>query len=80
MGFDITLDPEKCNGCEECIEACTAGVLEMRNGKSLGVQLRLKKPGSKCQIRAFHFYVIFFDPGIYSPSWANSFLSFNDRI
>ena len=34
MGFDITLDPEKCNGCEECIEACTAGVLEMRNGKS----------------------------------------------
>jgi NAD-dependent dihydropyrimidine dehydrogenase PreA subunit len=34
MGFDITLDREKCSGCEECIEACTCGVLEMRNGRS----------------------------------------------
>ena len=37
MGFDITLDQEKCNGCEECAEACTVGVLEMRNGKSVPV-------------------------------------------
>jgi NAD-dependent dihydropyrimidine dehydrogenase PreA subunit len=37
MSFEVKLDPVKCNGCEACIEACTASVFEMRNGKSVAV-------------------------------------------
>ena len=37
MSFKVSLDKEKCNGCEECLEACTSGVFEMRNGKSVPV-------------------------------------------
>ncbi|MBW2442173.1 MAG: 4Fe-4S binding protein [Deltaproteobacteria bacterium] len=37
MGFKVSLDREACNGCEECLEACTTGVFEMRNGKSVPV-------------------------------------------
>ena len=35
MGFNVSIDRDACNGCEECIEACTTGVFEMRNGKSV---------------------------------------------
>jgi len=35
MGFKVSLDRDACNGCEECLEACTTGVFEMRNGKSV---------------------------------------------
>jgi NAD-dependent dihydropyrimidine dehydrogenase PreA subunit len=34
MGFNVNLDKEKCNGCEECLEACTTGVYEIRQGKA----------------------------------------------
>jgi NAD-dependent dihydropyrimidine dehydrogenase PreA subunit len=34
MGFKVKVNQEKCNGCEECLEACTSGVFEIRNGKS----------------------------------------------
>lgn len=27
--FFITVDTDKCTGCEDCVEACPAGVLEM---------------------------------------------------
>ena len=37
MGFKVSLDREVCNGCEECMEACTTGVFEMRNGKCVPV-------------------------------------------
>jgi NAD-dependent dihydropyrimidine dehydrogenase PreA subunit len=37
MGFKITLDREKCTGCEECLEVCTAGVFNMRNGRAVAV-------------------------------------------
>ena len=37
MEFDVKVDKEKCNGCEECLEACTAGVYEMRQGKAAPV-------------------------------------------
>jgi NAD-dependent dihydropyrimidine dehydrogenase PreA subunit len=37
MGFSVSLDKDACNGCEECLEACTTGVFEMRNGKSVPV-------------------------------------------
>ena len=40
MGFDVKLDKEKCNGCEECLEACTAGVYEMRQGKASPVNAK----------------------------------------
>jgi len=32
MAFSPTVDSEKCNGCEECVDACTVGVYEMQNG------------------------------------------------
>jgi len=37
MGFKVALDQKKCNGCEECIEACTADVFKMQNGRSVPV-------------------------------------------
>ena len=40
MSFEVELNPAKCNGCEECLEACTAEVFEMRNGKSVPVNAK----------------------------------------
>ncbi len=40
MSFEVELDPGKCNGCEECIEVCTADVFAMRNGKSAAVNAK----------------------------------------
>ena len=37
MGFNVSLDKDVCNGCEECLEVCTTGVFEIRNGKSVPV-------------------------------------------
>lgn len=37
MAFKTTVDSMKCNGCEECIEVCSTGVLEVRNGKAIAV-------------------------------------------
>jgi len=38
MAFQVIVDREKCKGCEECVEACTAQVLEMQEGKSVPVK------------------------------------------
>ena len=35
MAFNVSVDREKCNGCEECLEACTAGMFEIKNGKAV---------------------------------------------
>jgi ferredoxin len=32
MAFKVTVDKKKCNGCEECLEACTVGMFRMING------------------------------------------------
>jgi NAD-dependent dihydropyrimidine dehydrogenase PreA subunit len=32
--WQVTVDKEKCTGCEECIGNCPAGVLELVDGKS----------------------------------------------
>ena len=40
MSFVVKLDPTKCNGCEECLEICTAEVFEMRNGKAAAVMAK----------------------------------------
>jgi len=34
MAFKVSVDKKKCNGCEECLEACTIGMLQMINGKA----------------------------------------------
>ena len=35
MAFIPAVDKEKCKGCEECIEVCSVGVFEMKEGKSV---------------------------------------------
>ena len=30
MPFKVMVEKEKCKGCEECLEACTARVFEMK--------------------------------------------------
>lgn len=35
MGFIPTVDTEKCEGCEECVENCPSEVLEMKDGKAI---------------------------------------------
>jgi NAD-dependent dihydropyrimidine dehydrogenase PreA subunit len=37
MAYKTSVDSSKCNGCEECLEVCSAGVLEIRNGKAIAV-------------------------------------------
>ena len=40
MGFDVTLNREKCTGCEECLELCSSGVFEMQNGRAVPVNAK----------------------------------------
>ena len=35
MAFKAAVDGEKCKGCEDCLEVCTASVFEMKEGKSV---------------------------------------------
>ena len=35
----VRIDEDKCTGCEDCLEACSASVFEMRNGKSSAVKV-----------------------------------------
>ncbi len=34
MAFKVSVDKKKCNGCEECLEACTVGMFRIINGKA----------------------------------------------
>ena len=34
MGYEVIVDKEKCEGCEECVEVCPVDVYEMQDGKS----------------------------------------------
>jgi len=38
MAFKPSVDSKKCNGCEECLEVCSACVLEIRDGKAIAVR------------------------------------------
>jgi NAD-dependent dihydropyrimidine dehydrogenase PreA subunit len=40
MAFEVYVDREKCKGCEDCIEVCTAKVFEMQGGKSVPVNIK----------------------------------------
>ncbi len=33
VAFQVKVDEKRCRGCEECLEACTVSVLEMKDGK-----------------------------------------------
>lgn len=35
LAFKPIVDPQKCNGCEDCIEVCTAQVFVMKSGKAM---------------------------------------------
>ena len=37
MGYEVVVDPDKCEGCEECVEVCPADVFEMQDDKSVPV-------------------------------------------
>ncbi|MCU0594062.1 MAG: 4Fe-4S binding protein [Desulfobacterota bacterium] len=34
MPYEVTVDQDKCEGCEECVEVCPVDVYEMQDGKS----------------------------------------------
>ena len=38
MAFRPSVDKEKCNGCEECLEICSAHVFEIHSGKAAAVR------------------------------------------
>ena len=35
--YQITVDPEKCTGCGECVDICPVDVYELQDGKSVPV-------------------------------------------
>jgi len=35
MAFRVSVDKERCNGGEECLEACSTGVFGMQDGKAV---------------------------------------------
>ena len=37
MGYQVEVDGDKCEGCEECVEVCPVDVYEMQDGKSVPV-------------------------------------------
>jgi NAD-dependent dihydropyrimidine dehydrogenase PreA subunit len=37
MPFVVTIDVEKCEGCEECVDVCPVEVFEMEDEKSVAV-------------------------------------------
>ncbi len=39
MAWQVTVDKEKCVGCEECIEVCPVDVYELVDGKSEPVNM-----------------------------------------
>ncbi|MCJ7721437.1 4Fe-4S binding protein [Candidatus Bathyarchaeota archaeon] len=36
---EIKIDLGKCNGCETCVDTCPVGVYEMKDGKSVAVNV-----------------------------------------
>ena len=40
MAFEVIIDIENCNGCEECLETCTVKVFEMQENKSVPVNVK----------------------------------------
>jgi NAD-dependent dihydropyrimidine dehydrogenase PreA subunit len=40
MAFKVAVEGEKCKGCEDCLEVCTVNVFEMKEGKSVPVDIK----------------------------------------
>lgn len=40
MAFKVAVDRDQCNGCEECLEACTVGMFRMRSMKASPIEGR----------------------------------------
>ena len=40
MAFEVMVEAEKCKGCEECVEICTAEVFEIQEDKSVPVNTK----------------------------------------
>jgi len=40
MAFKVAVDGEKCKGCEDCLEVCTTGVFEIKEGKSVAMSVK----------------------------------------
>ncbi len=40
MAFEVIVDQERCKGCEECLEICTAGVFSIERRKSVPTQMK----------------------------------------
>lgn len=34
MGYNVTVDTDKCTGCGECVDVCPVDVYELQDGKS----------------------------------------------
>lgn len=34
MGYNVTVDEDKCIGCKQCVDTCPTGVYEMNGDKS----------------------------------------------
>lgn len=34
MGYNVTVDEDKCVGCAQCVDVCPVEVYEMKDGKS----------------------------------------------
>ncbi len=39
MGFNVVVDENKCAGCEECVDVCPVEVFEMKDEKSVPVNV-----------------------------------------
>jgi ferredoxin len=78
--FYITIDGERCTGCELCVAACSRGVLEMwtddyddyvvkvvdKEKKQISYTCTACTPDSKAQVRPCHAAC---EPGAISHSW-----------
>lgn len=40
MAFKVIVNEKICTGCEECVEACTVEVFEVRDGRSVPVSIQ----------------------------------------
>jgi len=38
MAFEVHVDAERCEGCEECLEVCTVEVFQMQGSRSVPVR------------------------------------------
>ena len=50
MGYEVVVDPDKCEGCEECVEVCPVDVYEIQDGKSVPVNAEFNSVDSSTDL------------------------------